>query len=71
MTLLRRRGAATSNFRMALYPLPSLIALLGWVFIFATTGVWYILGGIGTLLAGLAAYAVWSWRRPQATVGDE
>jgi hypothetical protein len=31
VTLLRRRGVATSSFRMALYPLPSLIALLGFL----------------------------------------
>ncbi len=68
VVLLRRRGATTSSFRMALYPLPCLIALLGWLFIFATTGVWYILGGVGTLILGLAAYAAWSRRHPDAAV---
>ena len=60
VTLLRRQGGRTSGFRMALYPLPSVIALIGWVFIFATSGIWYIVGGVGTLAVGTGMYAVWS-----------
>lgn len=63
VTLLRRQGGRTPGFRMTLYPLPSLIALVGWGFIFATSGIWYIVGGVGTLGVGAAIYAVWSrWK---------
>jgi amino acid transporter len=38
VTLLRRRAPEMPRpYRMWLYPLPSLVALLGWVFIFVTT----------------------------------
>ena len=60
VTRLRRQGAPNPGFRMMLYPLPSVIALVGWIYIFAASGVVYILGGLATLAAGVAAYAVWS-----------
>jgi len=66
VALLRKQGRAT-GFRMALYPLPSLIALLGWTYIFATSGAYYIRGGLATLAAGIVAYAVWSWVKGQST----
>jgi basic amino acid/polyamine antiporter, APA family len=53
------RAAGPSTFRMALYPLPAVIALVGWLFGFACAGIWYILAGVATLLAGIIAYAVW------------
>ena len=56
--LLRRRGII-GGYRMALYPLPSLIALVGWAFVFATSGLWYIVVGLGTTASGIVAYAVW------------
>jgi len=57
---LRRQGARNPGFRMMLYPLPSIIALVGWIYIFATSGMAYILGGLAMLVAGIVAYAVWS-----------
>jgi amino acid transporter len=48
-------------FRIWLYPLPSVIALLGWIFLFVTAGWQFILFGSGTLLAGVGAF--WLWRR--------
>jgi amino acid transporter len=63
LTLLRkRRPAAPGSYRMWLYPLPSLVALAGWVFVFATSDVKVILFGLGTLLAGVLVFLVWSWR---------
>lgn len=58
--LIRKRGIATNGFRMAFYPLPSLIALVGWVFVFATSGVWYVFGGLGVMLLGVCVYYPWS-----------
>ena len=62
--VLRRRGL-TGSFRMALYPLPCAVALLGWFFLFATSGLPYIAGGLGSLAAGLVAYFAWSRLHPQ------
>jgi amino acid transporter len=45
-------------FRMPLYPLPALVALAGWLFLFCSTGVYAIDFGIGTLLIGLVVYLV-------------
>ena len=57
--LRKHRPDIVRPFRMWLYPLPSIIALLGWVYIFLTSG-WAFAGfGVLTLAAGVAAYAVW------------
>jgi amino acid transporter len=60
----RQTGRGTS-YRMWLYPLPSLVALAGWIFLLATSDVRVILFGIGTLLAGVLAFGLWSWRVKQ------
>jgi basic amino acid/polyamine antiporter, APA family len=63
LTLLRKRNAGRpGTYRMWLYPLPSLIALAGWIFVFATSDVKVILFGLGTLLTGVLAFVLWSWR---------
>jgi amino acid transporter len=60
VALLRRRSTAVPGFRMACYPLPSLIALVGWLFVLACSGVNYILAGLGSLALGACVYFVWS-----------
>jgi amino acid transporter len=63
VTLLRRRAPELPRpFRMWLYPLPSLVALLGWIFIFVTTPPKVIGFGLGALVLGLLAFAAWSWK---------
>ncbi len=64
LTLLRRHGgpARKGTYRMWLYPLPSLVALAGWIFLFATSDPRVILFGLGTLLAGVLFFLWWSWR---------
>src|SRR5256712_5483244 len=63
VTLLRRRAPDMPRpYRMWLYPLPSLVALLGWIFIFATTPPTVIAFGLGALLLGVLCFAAWSWR---------
>ena len=63
VTLLRRRAPDMPRpYRMWLYPLPSLIALCGWIFIFATTPPTVIAFGLGALVMGLLAFGVWSWK---------
>ncbi len=76
--LLRQRQPALPRpFRIWLYPLPSLVALIGWLFIFATTDWHVILFGLSLLAAGLLFFLAWSWRAarwpfapPVAAAGD-
>jgi amino acid transporter len=49
-------------FRMWLYPLPALVALLGWIFVLGTSDPLMILFGLGTLALGVVAFFGWSWR---------
>jgi amino acid transporter len=76
--LLRRRAPEMHRpYKIWLYPLPNLLALLGWIFIFATSDWRLILFGLGSLACGLAFFFVWSWRygrwpfAPRATVNAE
>jgi APA family basic amino acid/polyamine antiporter len=67
--LLRKsRPDIARPFRMWLYPLPSITALLGWIYIFATSGWTFILCGLAVLGTGVAAFAVW---RRKADVPDQ
>jgi len=63
VVLLRRlKPEAERPFRMWLYPLPALIALCGWIFLFWTTELKLRLGALIALLLGLIFFLVWSWR---------
>jgi amino acid transporter len=63
VTLLRRRAPDMPRpYRMWLYPLPSLVALVGWIFIFATTSLKIIAFGLGALALGAGCFALWSWK---------
>jgi amino acid transporter len=63
LILLRRRAPDMKRpYRMWFYPLPALIALLGWIFVFATTQVEVILFGVGVLALGCVAFLLWSRR---------
>jgi amino acid transporter len=73
VTLLRRRAPhAPRPFRIWLYPLPNLIALVGWIFIYATTDWRIILFGLGMLALGVVLFFAWSARtvKTAETVGD-
>ena len=63
LTLLRSRAPDMPRpYRMWLYPLPSLVALLGWIFVFATTPLPVIAFGLGALLLGVICFCAWSWK---------
>lgn len=63
LILLRRQAPNLARpYRMWLYPVPALVALLGWIFVFATTQPTVILFGVGALAVGCVAFVVWSWR---------
>jgi amino acid transporter len=67
--ILLRKYAPQMNrpYRVWLYPLPCLIALVGWLFIFVTTPVKLIWLGVLTLAAGLVFYYIWSQLRARDT----
>jgi amino acid transporter len=50
-------------FRMWLYPAPSIVALVGWFFVLGTSGVKFLLLGLGVMASGCIAFLVWNWRR--------
>jgi amino acid transporter len=50
------------SFRMALYPLPALVASAGWLFIFATLDPNIIGYGLLSLALGVAAFVAWDRR---------
>jgi amino acid transporter len=55
--LLRRQNPRSDNkYRMPLYPLPAVIALLGWIYIVASSGLRNISIGLAMALAGIIAY---------------
>ena len=56
LALARRTGSAP--FRIPFYPLPPLIALAGWLYLFVSTGKVAIGFGLGTLAVGAAVYLV-------------
>jgi amino acid transporter len=56
---LRWRGTMELPFRMWGYPLPALIALAGWAYVFLTAGTNYIAFAGLVVVAGLGACAVW------------
>jgi amino acid transporter len=63
LMLLRRHAPEMPRpYRMWLYPVPALVALLGWIFVFATTQVEVILFGVSVLALGCLAFLLWSWR---------
>jgi amino acid transporter len=54
--ILRRRPGFVLPFRMWLYPVPSVVALAGWTYVFASSG-WGFAGlGVATVAAGVVAY---------------
>lgn len=64
----RYRPDAPRPFRMWLYPLPALFALVGWLGVFVTPGLqprgWiFLLYAFGTIGMGFAAYFVLAWRK--------
>jgi amino acid transporter len=57
--LRKTRPDVRLPFRMWLYPLPSVLALVGWVYVFATSGWTFVLCGLGVLGTGVLAFVLW------------
>jgi amino acid transporter len=62
MLLRRAQPLRPRPFRMWLYPLPCALALAGWVYVYVAAGRLFVGLGLATLLAGVAAFLLWSWR---------
>jgi amino acid transporter len=58
MLLRRRQPGMKRPFRMWLYPLPALVALAGWGFLFATAGKNVILYSLAVLALGVGAWLI-------------
>ena len=72
LILLRRNAPDMPRpYRMWLYPLPALVALVGWLFVFATTQLRVILFGVGVLVLGCLAFLLWSWNTKRWPFGLE
>jgi len=57
LPLLRKRiGENALPYKMWFYPVPGIIAFIGWAYIFVTSGWTYVAVGLLTLLAGIGAF---------------
>jgi amino acid transporter len=61
--LIRRyRPDIPRPFSMWLYPLPAVIALLGWIFILTSSGIPYVVAGLASVAFGFAVFLAWARR---------
>ena len=66
VVLLRRHVPALPRpFRIWLYPVPVIVAGVGWLFIFSTTGAHVMVFGLGALALGVLCFLGWSLRLRQ------
>ncbi|MBK6797466.1 MAG: amino acid permease [Acidobacteria bacterium] len=61
VSLLRKNHPNLERpYKIWLYPIPSFLAFIGWVFVFATSGKEIILFSLGALALGISSYFIWS-----------
>ncbi len=61
VVLRKHRTDIERPFKIWLYPLPSIVAFAGWMYVFLTSG-WKFIGyGLLTMLAGVAAFWIWQY----------
>jgi amino acid transporter len=66
VSLLRKTQPELKRpYRIWLYPLPNILALIGWIFVFATTDWTIIAFGLGTLVIGVLCFFLWSRQTKQ------
>jgi amino acid transporter len=66
---IRRKGTTQLPFRMWLYPLPSLVALVGWTFLLATSAGYLLSLLLVVYCSGLLAYILRDQFFPQVNTG--
>jgi amino acid transporter len=61
MLLRRLQPDRPRPYRIWLYPLPCLLALAGWLYVYCSAEWLYIGLGLATLLTGVLVFLAWSW----------
>ena len=57
-------------FRMWLYPMPSLVAVVGWVYVLGMSGWEYLLAGLGVIVSGCIVFLVWQTLQPHRSASE-
>ncbi|KAA2259567.1 amino acid permease [Solihabitans fulvus] len=60
IVLRRRQPGLNRPYRMWLYPVPAIVALAGWLFIYYSAGLKPVLLSLAWMVVGIAAYLVWA-----------
>ncbi len=61
LTILRRKQPGLERpYRAALYPLPSILAGVGWFYVYVSSGFWPIVLSLVWIAAGILAFGVWA-----------
>jgi amino acid transporter len=61
MLLRRRRPDLYRPYKIWLYPLPCLLALAGWLYVYCASGWLYVGLGLATLATGVVVFLAWAW----------
>lgn len=69
LILRRTRPDLPRPFRIWLYPLPCGLALIGWLYLYFSAGLLFIVLGLVTLAAGLVVYGIWRAVEPGESPG--
>jgi amino acid transporter len=71
LMLLRKNAPQMERpYRMWLYPIPAVVALVGWIFVFATTELRVIVFGLAVLAVGCLVFTLWARKRPTVMVAE-
>ena len=60
IVLRRRQPGLNRPYRMWLYPVPCVVALVGWIFIYYSAGLQPVLLSLAWLAVGIVAFGVWA-----------
>ena len=61
VALLRKNAPELHRpYRIWFYPVPSFVALIGWLFIYCTLDNWIIIGSLIALVVGVVCFLLWS-----------
>ncbi|HEY0239691.1 MAG TPA: amino acid permease, partial [Friedmanniella sp.] len=64
LTVLRRRQPTLRRpYKQWLYPIPSIVALVGWVYVYVSATTLSILLSLGWIVAGVVAFLIWAKAR--------
>jgi fructoselysine transporter len=58
MLLRRRWPSKRIPFKMWLYPLPAVLSIASWIWIFVSTGLKFALGGLTVTVLGIVTYMI-------------